>query len=78
MNIKFEEIFIGDKIYIFIVVMSGYVIVIDNRVIIVIVRVVGVFEDKGVGIEFYVKVGEKVKEGDLFFMIYVEYEVRFD
>lgn len=77
-NIKPEEIPIGDKTYTFTAQTSGYVTAIDNRAITGIARAAGAPEDKGAGIELYVKVGEKVKEGDPLFTIHAENEARLD
>ncbi|WP_297065844.1 AMP phosphorylase [Thermococcus sp.] len=77
-NIKPEEIPIGDKTYTFTAPTSGYVTAIDNRAITAIARAAGAPEDKGAGIELYVKVGEKVKEGDPLFTIHAEHEARLD
>ncbi|AMQ18126.1 AMP phosphorylase [Thermococcus peptonophilus] len=77
-NIKPEEIPIGDKTYTFTAATSGYVTAIDNRAITAIARAAGAPEDKGAGIELYVKVGEKVKEGDPLFTIHAEHEARLD
>ena len=77
-DIKPEEIPIGDKTYTFTAPTSGYVTSIDNRAITGIARAAGAPEDKGAGIELYVKVGEKVKEGDPLFTIHAESEARLD
>lgn len=77
-NIKPEEIPIGDKTYTFTAPTSGYVTAIDNRAITAIARAAGAPEDKGAGLELYVKVGEKVKEGDPLFTIHAEHEARLD
>ncbi len=77
-NIKPEDIPIGDKTYTFVAQTSGYVTKIDNKAITTIARAAGAPEDKGAGILFHVKVGEKVKEGDPLFTIHAESEVRLD
>ncbi|WP_456368357.1 AMP phosphorylase [Thermococcus sp.] len=77
-NIKPEDIPIGDKTYTFTAPTSGYVTGIDNRAITAIARAAGAPEDKGAGLELYVKVGEKVKEGDPLFTIHAEHEARLD
>ncbi len=77
-NIKPEDIPVGDKMYTFTAPTSGYVTGIDNRAITGIARAAGAPEDKGAGIELYVKVGEKVKEGDPLFTIHAESEARLD
>ncbi|AIF69345.1 thymidine phosphorylase [Palaeococcus pacificus DY20341] len=77
-NIKPEDIPIGDKTYTFVAPTSGYITGIDNRAITAIARQAGAPEDKGAGLKLYVKVGEKVKEGDPLFTIYAESETRLD
>ncbi|MBO8174448.1 MAG: AMP phosphorylase [Thermococcus sp.] len=77
-DIKPEEIPIGDKTYTFTAPTSGYITFIDNKAITGIARAAGAPEDKGAGLELYVKVGEKVKEGDPLFTIYAESEARLD
>ncbi|WP_456365850.1 AMP phosphorylase [Thermococcus sp.] len=77
-EVKPEEIPIGDKTYTFTAPTSGYVTGIDNRGITGIAKAAGAPEDKGAGIELYVKVGEKVKEGDPLFTIHAESEARLD
>jgi AMP phosphorylase len=77
-DIKPEEIPIGDKTYTFTAPISGYITGIDNKAITGIARAAGAPEDKGAGIELYVKVGEKVKEGDPLFTIRAESEARLD
>jgi len=77
-NIKPEDIPVGDKTYTFTAATSGYVTAIDNRAITRIAKAAGAPEDKGAGIELYVKVGEKVKEGDPLFTIHAESEARLD
>ncbi len=77
-NVKPGDITIGDKTYTFTAPAGGYVTFIDNRAITGIARAAGAPEDKGAGIELYVKVGEKVKEGDPLFTIHAETEARLD
>ncbi|ANF21898.1 AMP phosphorylase [Thermococcus piezophilus] len=77
-DIKPDDILIGAKTYTFTAPTSGYITSIDNKAITGIARAAGAPEDKGAGIELYVKVGEKVKEGDPLFTIYAESEVRLD
>ncbi|MDV3103153.1 AMP phosphorylase [Thermococcus waiotapuensis] len=77
-NIKPEDIPVGDKTYTFVAPTSGYVTSIDNRAITGIARAAGAPEDKGAGVELYVKVGEKVKEGDPLFKIHAGSETRLE
>nr|WP_206206010.1 AMP phosphorylase [Thermococcus sp. JdF3] len=77
-DIKPEDIPVGDKTYTFTAPTSGYITAIDNKAITGIARAAGAPEDKGAGIELYVKVGEKVKEGDPLFTIHAESEARLD
>ncbi|ASJ11017.1 thymidine phosphorylase [Thermococcus sp. P6] len=77
-EIKPEEIPVGSNTYTFTAPTSGYVTAMDNRAITGIARAAGAPEDKGAGIELYVKVGEKVREGDPLFKIYAESEARLD
>ncbi|NJF25405.1 AMP phosphorylase [Thermococcus sp. Bubb.Bath] len=77
-NIKPDDIPVGDKTYTFTATTSGYVTAIDNRAITGIAKAAGAPEDKGAGLELYVKVGEKVKEGDPLFTIHTESEARLD
>ncbi|AEH24173.1 AMP phosphorylase [Pyrococcus yayanosii] len=77
-DIKPDDVPIGDKTYTFTAPTSGYVTGIDNRAVTAIAREAGAPEDKGAGITFHVKVGEKVKEGDPLFTIHAESETRLD
>ncbi len=77
-DVKPDDIPIGDKTYTFTAPSGGYVTFIDNRAITGIARAAGAPEDKKAGIELYVKVGEKVKEGDPLFTIHAETEARLD
>jgi AMP phosphorylase len=77
-NIKPEDIQVGDKTYTFAAPTSGYVTGIDNRAITGIARAAGAPEDKGAGLELYVKVGEKVKEGEPLFTVHAETEAKLD
>ncbi|NPA47530.1 MAG: AMP phosphorylase [Thermococci archaeon] len=77
-DVKPDDIAIGDKTYTFTAPSGGYVTFIDNRAITGIARAAGAPEDKGAGIELYVKVGEKVKEGDPLFTVHAETEARLD
>ncbi len=77
-GIKPEDIPVGDKTYTFVAPASGYVTGIDNRSITGIARAAGAPEDKGAGLELYVKVGEKVKEGEPLFTVHAETEARLD
>jgi len=77
-DVKPDDIPIGDKTYTFTAPAGGYVTFIDNRAITGIARAAGAPEDKGAGIELYVKVGEKVKEGDPLFTVHAETEARLD
>ncbi|WP_048151637.1 AMP phosphorylase [Palaeococcus ferrophilus] len=77
-EVKPEDIPIGDKTYTFHAPASGYVTGINNRAITAIARQAGAPEDKGAGLRLYVKVGEKVKEGDPLFTIHAESEARLD
>jgi len=77
-NIKPEDIPIGDKTYTFTAATSGYITGIHNKAITEIARQAGAPEDKGAGIKLYVKVGEKIKEGDPLFTIHAESEARLE
>jgi len=77
-DIKIDDISVGDKTYTFTAPTSGYITAINNRAITAIARAAGAPEDKGAGIELYVKVGEKIKEGEPLFTIHSESEPRLD
>jgi AMP phosphorylase len=67
-----EDIEIGDKKAEIASEKNGRVLWINNRYIVQIAREAGAPKDKGAGIKLRVKLGKRVKKGDILFEIYAE------
>jgi AMP phosphorylase len=67
-----EDIKIGDKKAEITSEKNGRVLWINNRYIVQIAREAGAPKDKGAGIKLRVKLGKRVKKGDILFEIYAE------
>lgn len=77
-QVKPEDIAIGDKIAGVISNRDGRVLWINNQHIAQIAREAGAPKDKGAGIRLRVKLGDRVKMGDILFEIYAERSTKLE
>ncbi len=77
-NILPEDISIGKNSLCIRSEKSGYVLWIENRLIVEIGRAAGAPKDKGAGIVFNKKIGESVKKGEVLFTIHAEKPHKLD
>ncbi|WP_316504957.1 AMP phosphorylase [Nitrosopumilus sp.] len=76
--IKPEDILIGKHLMSVSAKKSGQVLWMENRIIVEIGRAAGAPKDKGAGIVFNKKLGERVEKGELLFTIYAEKSHKLD
>ena len=77
-NIKSDDISVGNYSEVIESQNDGYVVSIDNKSIIAIVRAAGAPEDRGAGIVIHKKGGRYVKKGEPIMTIYSNSEARLD
>jgi len=75
-EIKLENIEIGDKIFKVKSDAEGRVLWIKNSPLVLIAREAGAPRDKGAGIQLKVKMGDKVKKGDILFNVHSNNYIR--
>ncbi len=75
-DVKPEDIVVGEYSETVKAMEEGYVTSIDNKSVVRIARTAGAPKDKGAGLLFKVRQGEKVKIGDNLFEIYAESEFK--
>ncbi len=77
-DVKPEDLCTGDKIAEFKSKKSGKVLWISNKCVDMIAREAGAPRDKGAGVHFRKKLGEKVRKGETLFEIYSEKDSKFN
>lgn len=73
-----EEIPIGEHLLFIRSEKSGQIIWMENRIIVEIGRAAGAPKDKGAGIVFNKKIGDRVEKGELLFTVYAEKSHKLD